>query len=93
MFYIKLIRKLYVAISDPHKMQNVGLNSACLRNCLYFQYQWIRIEYIDYKYCQECFYANLSHHFLLSCKLSGIFEPNLRVPPFLKMATNSRGHR
>ena len=34
-------------ITDPSselsvtKMQNFGLTSACLRNCLNFQYQWI----------------------------------------------------
>ena len=54
-----------------HKMQNVGFTGACLRNCLNSQYQWINIEYIDYKYCQEYFYANLSHHFLLPHKRSG----------------------
>ena len=73
-----------MAISDPFEMQNVGFNNASLRNCLNFQYQCIHIEYIDYRYCQECFYVNLIHHFLLPCKHSGIVEQNLRVPPSLK---------
>ena len=64
-------------------MQNVGLTSACPRNSLNFEYHWIPIEYIDYTY-SRMFYANLSHHFLLSSELYGIAQQSLRVPPFLK---------